>query len=930
MLDRPRHLFLGWWSRLVSRRPGWVLFIAAAIAVASVAVAYANLHFESNRNALIDDDLLWNERFIQWREQFPNTDDLVVAVDTYQDGEPSAEAAREAEALVDELGERLRESEHVLDVIWGFAPQAASPRAFRVAPMAEFERRAEQMAQAELVLQSETPGALLQRAMAQMRGDRPGAAEATAQLARFTRMIDAFTARMGAPADELFDLAERIEGETGADGWRYLRTDNGRMLLLRVTPREDPDALNPYRGAIAGIRDVLADARQAHPDVAFGLTGIKVIEADETAAATFDSMIASIVAAVLIAVLLVTAFQSFRIPLMLMVALAIGIAWSFGVLTLMIGHLQVISVVFVVLLLGLGVAFGIHLASGFELLRFGHTDDTAGFSHTLQQTLESIGPGLLTGALTTAAAFMTTLFTDFRGVAEMGAIAAAGVLLCLIAMCSVYPALLRLIKPRHKHFKQMQTRRLHLFESRWVMPFVRRPRTTLAVAAIIVCMSLGAITQMRFNYNLMALMPRGVDSVEWQRRIVEQGEQSIWSATSVVRSVDAAAERAAQLRALPTVESVGGIGLLSPAHGDERRARLDVLRDTLQHDVQQALRGQTPASTEATLPGQVDTLRSLLPMARTMAPADMQAGLDELSQSLNGFAATTNALSDEQRNARLAALHRDYRQWRQNVAKRIDAALAPVPGPALVKLDDLPTRLLKPYIGRADNGAPRFAIEVYPKLPAGIDDPLDPRFLGTFIRDVYRVDPAATGVVVQVYESGALIWRSYMWAGLYAMLAVLLIVGVDFQSFRDAFLALAPVAAGFAVTFAVMFVANVQINPANIIVLPLMFGIGIDAGVHILHRYRQSPRDRPPGLTAGTGKGITLTSLTTMIGFGAMMLASHRGIASLGFVLCVGIGLTLLACWTIMPAWLEWRNQRQVVQSPEPATATQEPVKVEG
>lgn len=128
----------------------------------------------------------------------------------------------------------------------------------------------------------------------------------------------------------------------------------------------------------------------------------------------------------------------------------------------------------------------------------------------------------------------------------------------------------------------------------------------------------------------------------------------------------------------------------------------------------------------------------------------------------------------------------------------------------------------------------------------------------------------------------------------------------------DAGLTLVPVAVGFVAAFGVMYVAGIRINPANLIVLPLMCGIGVDAGVHILHRYRQDPYTRPIGLTAGSGKGVTLTSFTTMIGFGSMLLVRHRGIASLGFVLAVGIGLTMLACWTVMPALLElWARRAQ-------------------
>ena len=930
MWDRARFLILGWWSRLVSRRPGWVLAVTGALALVSIVIAAGQLRFESNRNALIDDDLSWNRRFIEWRQQFPSTSDLVVVVDTYDDaGRPDEQAAARARALVDELGPELRRQDAVLDAVWGFDPSQVHPRAVRLEAMPVFKRRMTQMAASGPLLQSETPSALLSRAAQQMRradAQALGGLDPATGIDQFRSLIEAFNRRLRTPVSESVDLGRDVEGGGRSTDWHYLRSENGRMLLIRVTPRRDADAISPYQRAIEAVRDTLDQAREAHPEVAFGLTGIKVIEADETRAATTDSTRASLLAVGLIALVLIIAFHSFRVPLMLITALGIGIAWSFGFLTLAVGHLQVISVVFVVLLLGLGVAFGIHLASGFELVRHQYPDTQAGFRDALQQTLETIGPGLMTGAVTTAVAFATTLFTDFRGVAEMGVIASAGVILCLIAMCSVYPALLRLLKPLHRHFKPMAARRMHLFDERWVMPFVRRPAVTLILAGVVVAASIAGIAQMRFDYNLMALMPREMNSVQWQRRLVEQGGQSVWAATSVVDSLKAARQRTSAFRGRELVGSVGGIGRLFPPHAEQRQRFIEKTRDRVGSIAERVAQQQgtapgTAATDPATQAGQetqpatrgadrelleqVESLRLALPVASLRAPSSLQSNLGQLQQALNAFSQTVNTLSNAELDARLNALRADYGQWRRNVARQIDQALAPGP----VRLDDLPPKLLEPFIGRADNGERRYALAVHPKLPTGVNDPLEPGFLGRFVQHVYSIDPQATGVIVQVYESGELIWRSYLWAGVYALLAVFLIVSFDFQSFADGALALVPVAAGFALTFAAMHLAGVKINPANIIVLPLMFGIGVDAGVHVLHRYRQAPFRDPPGLSAGTGKGITLTSLTTMIGFGALMIARHRGIASLGFVLTVGIGLTMLACWTVMPAWLALRNQ---------------------
>ncbi|NJL30948.1 MAG: MMPL family transporter [Phycisphaerales bacterium] len=171
-----------------------------------------------------------------------------------------------------------------------------------------------------------------------------------------------------------------------------------------------------------------------------------------------------------------------------------------------------------------------------------------------------------------------------------------------------------------------------------------------------------------------------------------------------------------------------------------------------------------------------------------------------------------------------------------------------------------------------------------------------------------KTDAEVSGVVVQIYESGSLIQRSYIFAGMLALIAVLILVWLDFGNIKDALLSLLPVVVGFALTFGIMKLWGMMINPANIVVLPLMFGIGIDSGVHIIYRWRMDQTGRPPGLTQGTGKGIVIVNLATLLGFGGMMLARHRGMQSLGFVLTLGMAMTLLACLTVMPAWLSLRR----------------------
>ncbi len=909
MLERFRHAALLGWARFVSRRPVLVLVVCGLAAAAAVGYAGLRLTFQENRNDLISRDLAWNERFIVWQDHFPGQSDLVVVVDTYgRDGVPSEESQRQARGFIDEYGPRMADLNSVRQAVWGFDPRKVSPKSMRLLPTDEFEKRLTLMAASRPVLESPTPQAMISRTISELRsaGGEMDEGELAASLLSFEDLLGAFTQRMQTPAAEPVDFMAATEEAAGLSDWQYLATPNGRFLIVRITPEPDPGLAFEFMVATRELRQLMDQARAQYPEVDIGMTGIPIVEGDEAAAVQIDSVRSSLLAAVFIAVLLVFAFHGIKTPLMLLITLGVGMAWTFGYLTLAIGHLQVVSVFFTAMLLGLGVDFGVHLITRYDLIRNHYSDDEEGFVQAVDDTFETVGPGVVTGAVTTAVALSTTMFTDFTGVAELGQIAAVGILLCLVSMFAVLPALLRLLKWRCRHARPLEHRRVHFFEERWVMPFVRRPRLTLVGATVLFVLSCAAISQMRFDYDLLSLMPDDTPSVVWAERLQDEGELSIYYGVTVVDDMDAAREMVDRYRKLSVVEQVGGVGLLVPENRDSKLAMIGHVREALEAPLADASSAEpAPPASDPDLVAQLTGLKGALTGAMLVAPQGLRGALVRVGAQIDGFVAAANGLTPEQRAARLAALQRDYEDWRREMARQINAALDPSP----LGLDDLPRALMEPYIGEVD-GRQRLSIEVYPRVPVGVD-PLGPEFLGPFIKQMRTVDPDVTGVIVQYYESGTLIWQSYLGAGVAAMVAVLVLLLIDFRSLRDAVLCLSPVAIGFAMTFGVMYLAGVQINPANIIVLPVMFGIGVDFGVHVVHRYRQAPTRRPLGLTGGAGLSISLTSYTTMIGFGALMTASHRGIAGLGFVLATGILLTVLACWIVMPAWLEVRQQNR-------------------
>jgi hopanoid biosynthesis associated RND transporter like protein HpnN len=910
MHDAIRHRILAAWSDLTTTRPWLVLSIAFVLTAICIVLTATKLGFESNRNELISHDLPWNQRFIDWTKNFDGTYDLVVVVDSHNDGSPQGtQRLATAKAFVAELGATLAaDSDHVHRAIW----QATfTPRALRLAPMPEFKSRIDQIAQADTLLQSSSPASFFLRILKQMQGHSDITPEqATEQIRSLSTIVTGFGTALSAPDDKPLNLATLVTTpEQRDEQTSLLISPNNRLLFIRVTPRLRPEELNAQEKALAGIRAHVVKLLSRHPGLDAGVTGIEVIEADETTVAERDSTLASIASTILITLVLVAAYHSWRMPLLATISLLVGVAWAFGFTTLAIGYLQVLSVVFTIMLLGLGIAYAIHLASRYEVVRHSYPDTPQGFTDAMRNCFQAMGPGIITGALTTAASFMTTVFTKFTGVAEMGLIAGVGILLCLLSIFAVFPALLRVFKWQHRHVVPLEQRNVRFFHESWFLPFSRHPWATIVIAAIITVvsalpMSLG---KMPFDYDLMNLQPRGVPSIEWSKRIVSDGGQSIWSGVSVCKNLDEARQRAALFLKQPHVESVGGVGLLFPADEAQKVALIQQTREQLSASLSPTTTTTAPSVASPDLSFAITTMRFAMQIAgRTEMPDAVRAELTNLDKALAQTQTTLNSLDASVRPARVARLNDAFDQWRTQVKAQVTSALDPSP----LTLDDLPKEIIGPYLGKDGT----VALEVYPKLPRdaspAIDSPLDPRFLPWFIGDMRVVDPLVTGVIVQIYESGSLIKWSYIHAGFWALLIVFVFVYFDFRSLLETVMAIVPVFIAFATTFGLMWALGMKINAANIMVLPLLFGIGVDSGVHMLYRYRQNPSERPIGLTVGTGKGITITTLTSIVGFGTMVFASHRGIASLGFVLSAGLLMTLLACLTVMPAWLELRRRR--------------------
>ncbi len=868
MHQQLRDRLLDRWGRAVTRHPGWTLAICCVAAAASVLVAVSSIEIRPDRNALMSEDLECAKRYATYRNDFPRWNDVVVCIEG-----PVGDS--EIDTLARELAAHLRTSASVGAADAGFLASEAGPKLWRTAPRGDFDTTlADLETGRDMTAADSAAAALVTMLQSQRDGDRMDAAARSKALKPW---IDAVAGRP-VQFQLLGELSER---------WNSLTTADGRIRLILISLEQAADAtIDGPAAALADLRADVADwlAQRGRGDLPWGVTGIPAIEADETTQATTDSTIASLVAFGLVTLMLVLSFRRIRLPLMAAASLVVGIAWSLGWVVVSIGHLQLLSMVFSAILIGLGIDFALHLVTRLQAIEASHDE----LPDAMSRVFRDVGPGLLTGAATTAVAFGCTAFSAFLGVAEMGVIATGGVVLCLIAVMSAFPAMLACSSRWRADVGVMRPIGANAVRQ-LVRPLHRRAGTVLLVGGIITALALAASTRLRYDSNIMNLQPAGLEAVTWQRRLADAPGSDLWSGLIMTSAADARNITSA-LRTLDDVQEVGGMGMLFPADLSERQAAVSAARDA----------AATPATAPDNLgfvPTVLSTLRDRLRTESQRAPdlTPLVTALDDAVQSWHDL--DRNLV---ERTARIDRLETAWAASAPAAAEWIADALAEAPpGPA-----DLPPLLRSQWIG--EGGV--WLLRVAPVVSE--HSILEPDRLGAFVQSVRGVAPDLLGPPVQIYESSRLIVRAYITSGLLAMVAVLLVLLLDFRSVADALGAMLPVLIGFPCTFGFMAVVGLDLNFANLMVLPLIFGIGVDSGVHVVHRWLSAPTVRPPGLWGGTGSGILMTTATTAIGFGALMIAEHRGIRSLAIVMVVGLLVTLAASWTVLPALLRVRQQR--------------------
>jgi predicted RND superfamily exporter protein len=906
-LDRGRDRFYVAFGRLGLRYP---LLISAILAILTIAgaVLASQLRITTSRVGLVAEDNWYQRRMVDFYASFGFPDSPVAIIEggTVEQRRATVDAYV-ATLEQDELfrGRVLArvEAQDVAETLLVSAPGSLASFRSALPPDADLPGAIERGLEGLF-------GLLEAQLLAALDGQvAVDPSQADARLAQLGQLAKALDAKLAADAGqgEAVDtdaLLGALGGEQagalptaedlrarGLDEQGYFVSNDDLRLLIVAFPDFSGDEVEDYQPTVERMR-ALADQYETD-DITITLTGIPFLVVDEETALASGMMRASLATGLGIFILLWIAFRSIKRSVVALLPIMVGTVVSLGALYLLFDTLDPITSSFAAVLMGLGIDFSVHLMARYdEDLRRGRTRREALFS-----SLSKAGPGVVTGALTTALAFLTISTTEFTSYGRMGVITAIGLTVGLVTSLLLLPVTLGWgdIDGHEEPPKPI----------RGVGTFVRLARWTpigILIAAVTLALVGTAVTP-SFNPRYLELLPRSWESTQGLKKLEDDGALTPWFAWVTADDLEQARERARTLRSMDSVARVDSPTDLLPELDDERLAALRSDFAGIDSDPDWAklsAREPDPAALAKQVLAVVDALDEL-------SFAAEQAGRDTAA-----IVAAKQAFSDLRKR-----LESTPASSARATLDSIEEQMAKILGPAWTTAravaarghydaDDLPEMFERRFV--ATDGSGRVALYVYPagNVTSGADQNAAAR---RFAEDLESVDPDTAGHGISLYHHNEMILGGFKRAAMFSFCLVIVLLLLDFANVRKSLLALFPVLIGMGWTVGLMALVGLRLNVATVVVMPLILGIGVDAGVHMMHRCDINARThggkaRLDEVLSGTGSAVVLSSVTTMIGFAGLLLGRHLGMIQLGAAMVLGVGCTLIAGVLVLPALL--------------------------
>jgi hopanoid biosynthesis associated RND transporter like protein HpnN len=855
------------WTRFLERLVSFccdypALVVAAGILLGVGAGYYVSHHFamDSDPGNLISRDVPWRRNSLAFDAAFPQRDNLTLVVIDGVTPERAEEAARLLEGA-------MRARPAVFPVVRDLqGSDFFAHNGLLYLPVDAVRATTAQLIQAQPFLGPLAADPSLRGIMNGLDTALLGVENGQASLAALTPALAGFSGT----------LEQVAAGRDAYLSWQTLITgkkpdSRETRRLIEVRTALDYGALEPGAAAATQLRTI-ALQRGLTPDkgVRVRLTGPVPLSDEEfaTLAENAGLMAALMLGSILL--MLWFAVRSVKIIAAILGALAAGVVVSLAVGLAMVGSFNVISIAFIPLIVGIGVDFGIQYSVRYRAERH----ETGDLDAALVRGIKGVGASLTLAAVATATCFFSFAPTEYRGLAQLGLIAGAGMIVIFLFSVSLLPALLKLLHPTGEA-AEVGYRALAPLDA---FLFWRRHAIVLGAGAIaLICALL--LPLIRFDANPFHLRNPRVESMATLSDLMKDPETSPNTIDVLSPSLDAADAMARRLATLPEVRETRTLRSFVPNAQPEKIALI--------------------ADAAMLLDATLNPFEPVMPPTA----ADIAQSMDMTKQKLRMLAGTDMAPANSAARRMADALDAVERGGAPALA-RAEAAFIPSLNielsrlraalmPQTVTLQSLPAELRQDWI--AQDGRAR--TQVFPKA-----DVNDEAAMNRFADAVTAVAPAATGPVISTRESGRTIVRAFIEAGIFSFLAMAVLLAIAFREVLDVAVALVSLIFIGLLTFATCVVIGMSLNFANIIVLPLLFGVGVAFTIYFIVSWRAGGHDF---LQSSLARAIFFSALATATGFGTLWLSSHPGTASMGELLMISLGWTLFTTFFVLPALLE-------------------------
>jgi hopanoid biosynthesis associated RND transporter like protein HpnN len=843
------------------RRP--ILIVGLALVLAAASSVYTVRHFKINTDVskLIETDAKWSALSDAMDRAFPQRDQTILAV-------VEAGAPEMADAAADALAAGLSSPAHHR-VIGAVSEPGGGPL---------FEHDGMLFLSVDNV-RGTTAQLAQARPLVNTLAHDPSVTGLSTTLSTMLGLpLQSGQVKLPAMANLLTRAADTVDavlaGKNAAFSWRALvDADAARQparAFVTVTPVVNYGALQAGAQASETIRAV---ARELDLQKRYGavvrLTGAQPLSDEEFASVEDGAVVNGIATLVVVLAILWLALRSKRMILAVFITLAVGLPITAALGLLMVGSLNMISVAFMVLFVGLGADFAIQYGVKYREER--HRDER--LDHALVGAAHSMGLPLTLAAAAVATSFFSFLPTAYRGVSELGLIAGVGMIVAYFSTMTLLPALLKLMAPPGEASRPGFARLAPIDD------FLQDHRKPILIGALIVVLGAAPLLlHLRFDFNPLHLKDPTTESMATLLSLKNSPEASVNDVAVLAPSLAAADLTARHLAALPEVGRVTTLSTFIPPDQPQKLALIAPAAQTLLPALTQP---SAPPATDAQRVAALKRASEQLSYAAQDYPGAGAKEAQRLSASLAKLAAADSATRDRAETAFATPLRLSLHQ------------LSTLLQPFSLSRETLPRELVRDWV--APDG--RALVQISPRVPPGVDSN-DDTMLRRFAHAVKQAEPNAIGGPISILHSADTIIEAFLQAAAWAVLSITLLLWVTLGRFGDVLRTMIPLLVSALVTLELCVVFDMPLNFANIIALPLMLGVGVAFKVYFVMAWRAGQTSL---LSSSLTHAVLFSAATTATAFGSLWLSHHPGTASMGRLLALALSCTLVGAVVFQP-----------------------------